>query len=162
MEPIKKPRKAIVCIDLSQYERYESGTIVGGIWIEINGTPFPEQRWVDFIGKLIAGWTWATLDILHGTKRMARYMFMDGPLYYSIRPISNNVWTIRCVRFGVTRHQTVLECSIIPSIFCQSLLDSMISWLKYAVEQDPSYDLALFPQLRRDLEEAMTILSPTK
>jgi len=70
-----------IAIDLSDIERYKTGSIVGRIWLAAGDDAFPESRWSDFVVVLLGWWIQELLRLREGSTQ-AELLFMDGP--YSV------------------------------------------------------------------------------
>ena len=68
-----------VQLDLSSVESTPSGSIVGRVWIEIDGFAFPEAGWYDFPVAILTWWIEALRGLVSHSSDEATLRFMDGP-----------------------------------------------------------------------------------
>jgi len=57
----------------------QSGNVTGVIFLELEGSAFPERGWSDFPVIILCWWTDAWLQLEVPTRREVQWRFMDGP-----------------------------------------------------------------------------------
>jgi hypothetical protein len=67
--------------DVDSLTRAKSGAVWGGVWIELDGSPFPQRHWNDMVVPFV----WALLEESlalagSGARRTTEVHFFDGPL----------------------------------------------------------------------------------
>lgn len=74
----------MIAIDLQTFQQSpESGSVTGGIHLELADGAFPEAGWSDFPVTILCWWADALLHLEGRTGREVQWRFMDGP--YSVR-----------------------------------------------------------------------------
>lgn len=87
-----------VAVDLGDLERSEKGSIVGRLWLVLDGHGFPERRWSDLIVKVLGWWVEQLLQIESEETTMT-LQFMDGPYSARLRaPSDGDVWSVSLLR----------------------------------------------------------------
>jgi hypothetical protein len=77
-------KHARVRFEPESLERTGGGTVVGKIWVEIDGASFPGEGWFDFVPVILVWWLEALREFSsHG---QANLRFMDGP--YLMRAVN--------------------------------------------------------------------------
>ena len=84
-------------IDQESIEKSENGSITGSIWLQMDDTAFPEQRWNDFVVVVLGWWTNEAAALIAGTKRRGEFMFMDGPFSVDVSA-EDERWKLECNR----------------------------------------------------------------
>lgn len=87
-----------VAVDLSDLERSEKGSIVGRLWLVLDGHAFPDRRWSDLIVVVLGWWVEELLQTQNEETAMT-LLFMDGP--YSVRlraPSEGDSWSVSLLR----------------------------------------------------------------
>lgn len=88
-----------------------SSGLTSPIWVEIDGTPFPGEGWVDFSHTLLCRWTDALRSYSGKTSAGLCFDFMDGPYRIVIRGGADEMLTLSCMRED--RCLLTGECSIL-------------------------------------------------
>ena len=57
----------------------QSGSVTEVIFLELEGSAFPERRWSDFPVIILGWWTHAWLQLEVPSRREVQWRFMDGP-----------------------------------------------------------------------------------
>lgn len=87
-----------VRIDTPSLEISASGAIWGGVWVEIDGRPFPETRWNDMSVAFIAAFLDVVRSLSVAGSREVR--FMDGPFGLSVRDEGEGKLSIMATEVG--------------------------------------------------------------
>ncbi len=66
-------------VDTKSLERSPSGSITGGIWVQVGGVAFPEEGWSDFVVVILTWWSDALCALMSSPRTDAELLFMDGP-----------------------------------------------------------------------------------
>lgn len=66
-----------------------SGMITGEIFLEENGTFFPEERWNDFPVVILSWWLEALATV--GVGAAVECRFMDGPFLFRVSPLPGHM-----------------------------------------------------------------------
>lgn len=83
-----------VTIDAATLSRSRIGSITGVVFVEADGTAFPEKGWNDFPVVVLGWWARAVRDVLDGAPE-SLCQFMDGPFSFSVQASSDSAWTVR-------------------------------------------------------------------
>jgi hypothetical protein len=67
-----------VDLDLSSVYQSGSGSILGAIRLDLEGTAFPSEGWTDFVVVILGWWIEALRGLLDPRGRRATLTFMDG------------------------------------------------------------------------------------
>lgn len=74
----------VINVSPETFHMYESGSIVGHIWVEIGESSFPSRAWDDFPVVIMGWWLENVTSLWSGTKTHCDFLFMDGPFYFDI------------------------------------------------------------------------------
>jgi len=86
-------------VDLSDLERTQKGSIVGRVWLVLDGYAFPERAWSDLIVVILGWWIEELLRVQAADETTMTLLFMDGP--YSVRlraPTDGDTWSVSLLR----------------------------------------------------------------
>jgi hypothetical protein len=85
--------------DLKSLALSSKGTLSGIIYLELAASgevsQYPERAWSDLPVAVLSAWLPQLLGLQHGSDRMAKCSFMDGPFAFTVSA-ANKVWTIEC------------------------------------------------------------------
>lgn len=118
---VEDTSECVVRIDAELLERSAYGNIVGPIWIELEGSAFPQANWTDFPLSLLTEWTSLALEL--ESDRPAdwlRFDFLDGNYAFLMRSRAIRVWQVRLLT-GSNDH-CLRDASISEDAFVESLL----------------------------------------
>ncbi|MER5549755.1 hypothetical protein ABT072_47035 [Streptomyces sp. NPDC002589] len=73
-----------LCCDLESLDMARSGVIWGGVWIEVDGNPFPEVRWNDMLVAFTSDLVEVIASIVPGAAHSGRIRFYDGPFWIMV------------------------------------------------------------------------------
>ncbi|MFI6503920.1 hypothetical protein [Nonomuraea typhae] len=68
-----------VSLDRTRVENDSPELVVAPIWLDLDGSPFPEEGWFDFPIPLLTWWLTEVRDLLNGEQDECWLTFMDGP-----------------------------------------------------------------------------------
>jgi hypothetical protein len=70
----------MIALELQTFQQSrQSGTVTGVIYLEVEGSAFPERGWSDFPVIILGWWADAWLRLQEPTRREVQWGFMDGP-----------------------------------------------------------------------------------
>ncbi|MBQ8814994.1 MAG: hypothetical protein IJZ85_10935 [Lachnospiraceae bacterium] len=75
-------------------------SIWGNIYIEIDGTCFPDNEWYDAVSSVLEMWIDCVIEFVRKKKEKCVLFFMDGPYEMQVRVHENNVIFIACKERG--------------------------------------------------------------
>ncbi len=124
--------KFIIYIDKNSIFKHKNN-ITGNIYINFDGSFFPERNWNDFIIIIINNWINSSYNILSGYTKYEEFYFMDGPFLMKVRKIDSEV----CVIELVENHTNILlSYRISARDFFEEILRNVNLLSKYCTEQD--------------------------
>jgi hypothetical protein len=91
-------------VDNNSIAKYKE-SITGIIYINFNGSFFPEKGWNDFVIILINNWIESSYNILSGITESEEFYFMDGPFFMRVRKIDSDI----CIVELIENHTHILS-----------------------------------------------------
>jgi len=85
-----------VKVDSSSLHRSSTGSITGGIWLDISSRAFPAPKWNDFVVLILEEWLSTSVNLYDGSAKFGRCRFMDGDHWFEIERRRTDVWSLRC------------------------------------------------------------------
>lgn len=83
----------MVEIDLTRLGRSGLGEdVTGEIWLDLDGEPFPDAHWDDFIVTLLGWWTNDIRALVADDAAVVTLEFMEGPYGLMLEVTAPNTW----------------------------------------------------------------------
>lgn len=151
-----------IIIKSETLHRYESGSVVGCIFLKTNFVAFPSDDWNDFPVVITGWWMREVMQLLQGETTQASCLFMDGSFQYDIYPQSNGLWRIEFADNSEIENLSVLSrIEVEPRGFIDALLAAANTISKTCqTEGWNSKDLDRLRQLYSHLNEQLHLPSP--
>jgi hypothetical protein len=77
-------------ISIESLERSANGRVFGGLHVQIDGTPFPEADWTDFVVILLGWWCDGLTKLSAAPDQPLEVRFLEGPFLVRIGPIKGS------------------------------------------------------------------------
>ena len=95
---------ARILLDVTNIQRTaHDSPIHGGIWLELDGSGFPDPRWSDFLVPVLSWWVDALILLLDGESTSEEVRFLEGPHAVEIAALRTDAWRVSAVDAGLTR-----------------------------------------------------------
>lgn len=140
----------------SEFLRRRSGSVVGPVWLEMDGQEFPIDVWYDF-PVVIAGWWLSNVKSLIANEAVkCACPFMDGPYKFDVTVQSRSSWTVTFIKDEVGREKRLLERQVEPKVIVSEMLASANTVVKLCQEKQwESEDLVI---LEREIGEVKGLM----
>ena len=75
-----------------------SGSVLGRIYLGLDGEYFPDDEWYDFPVPVLSWWIECILNLLTGNGDECELLFMDGPQFLHVAADKRDVWSVAFFR----------------------------------------------------------------
>jgi hypothetical protein len=86
----------LVRVDRSSFEMNSGGLITGILFVELDGVPFPDDLWSDFVVVVLSWWLEALAPRAGGASPRV-CSFMDGPFHFEVQPDAEDTYRVKLV-----------------------------------------------------------------
>lgn len=144
-------------LDVSTVSLDGSGVVTAVIFVDIDGTAFPENRWSDLVAGVIRGWIEKILGLAQGVYIESKLMFLDGPFWLRMTSEQGRDWTIECLsghsnpKVECFRHVDLREFAL-SIISCAERLLDVYTNNQWPTSDDIDAIYRLIPQLKKALK----------
>lgn len=80
----------LININAEELRRYQSGKVIGLIYIQNGSALFPDDLWEDFVVIILDWWVEAATLLLTGSSEYEEFRFMDGPFEMHVELLEGN------------------------------------------------------------------------
>ena len=109
----------LVNVSPETFKRGSTGLVVGSIWLELDATLFPSNRWIDFPVVILGWWLQAIQAMSGGGKKRGECLFMDGPYWFVIEEIDPKSWIIQCFERRIRANEVLHSLMVDPAVVVQ-------------------------------------------
>lgn len=99
-----------------------NGGDFGRIFIKLGDVSFPDENWTDFGRKIVSWWLEQIRKLWAGEEKIVECRFMDGPYYFTIEIINDEIWNVRLVE---ERNQKIFVSE--GKVFADELTKNLLS-----------------------------------
>jgi hypothetical protein len=89
-----------IVVDTASLHRYESGSIIGRVFLRGATGSFPEERWSDFPVVVLSWWIDGLRELVSRQSNSFQGLFMDGPFSFVVESGANGSGYIAWGRQG--------------------------------------------------------------
>jgi hypothetical protein len=141
-----------IIVEPATFTMNRSGSVIGNIFLKLNGAYFPDHRWSDFPVPVLSWWMESILPILSGQQGQCDLLFMDGSQFIRLTATHNDVLSVAFLTTGLTderpeppyspieengsRRSTDHEYDIFANPFITSLLDATDAVIEECAKRD--------------------------
>jgi len=103
IDAMSNVKALLVVTEPETFTRNQSGSVVGRIYLRLDGEYFPDNQWFDFPVPVLSWWMESLLRVLTGQQTECELLFMDGPQFLHLAASSPDVWSVAFLRDSTDR-----------------------------------------------------------
>ena len=113
-----------IILDCTTLHMSKMGSATGNIWIDVNGTAFPEAEWSDFPITILGWWLQAYIEAQTPHQAAMTFVLMDGPFALKLCRADDDSWIVELSETGRRSERSNAAGSVNDGDVLRALLDA--------------------------------------
>lgn len=119
-------------VDIASLQVYRSGSVIGSICANANGSRFPSSVWTDLVFAIIRNWLRETNDLALHKKLDADLVFFDGPYEIKLKYVDKNLYNFAFIESRLSKEIVVFSGQAELGDFIDSLNSAAMHLIDWA------------------------------